>query len=441
MEGDAFTFILCGGMAKPVAPDRAHGERQNMAQVAADELDAGNAFHTPYITVGAVFPGKRDRALVEGEDTGVADGSAADIGAEILDSPFTVAKALEMHAPVFLPNRGINGWQVGVFLKSDELAKFLMEEMTEGASQHWLWHQEAGTLDAHNVALRIDARSWHDAVDMRMEEQTLVPGVQDHGEPALVGPEPAWVGKAFRESPGCRRKEELIELSGSRAKEEWAELFGQREGDHEVGSADAFAEFPFHPLSGGLFAALGAGPMVAGMIGELSAPTFGAGMEMPSHDRHTTMGKRPDGTPPRSSLLRMIPQVVRQKAAQRPDHGGTCQAARELSLPGQAAAESLHQGAAVFVASVGDMQIHHRGVDLLVSEQCLHGMQTCSGFDEMGCEAVTKGVERGIGNVEFLAGDYDQTLERTHGHRFGGAPHATRNLCRRASSASDIGEK
>jgi len=298
-----------------------------MAQVAADELDAVNAFHTPYITVGAVFPGKRDRALVEGEDTGVADGSAADIGAEILDSPFTVSKALEMHAPVFLPNRGINGWQVGVFLKSDELAKFLMEEMTEGASQHWLWHQEAGTLDAHNVALRIDARSWHDAVDMRMEEQTLVPGVQDHGEPALVGPEPAWVGKAFRESPGCRRKEELVEISGSRAKEEWAELFGQREGDHEVGSADAFAEFPFHPLSGGLFAALGAGPMIAGMIGELSAPAFGAGMEMPAHGRGAATGKRPDGTTPRSSLLRMIPQVVRQKAAQRPDHGGTCQAA------------------------------------------------------------------------------------------------------------------
>ena len=109
MEGDAFALFLGGGMAKPIAPDRAHGKRQDMAQIALHELGPGKRLHAPGIAVGAVFPGKGDARFGDGQDTGIADGGAANISTEILDGPLAIAKALEMHTPVLHPNGGING--------------------------------------------------------------------------------------------------------------------------------------------------------------------------------------------------------------------------------------------------------------------------------------------------------------------------------------------
>jgi len=330
MEGDAFPLYPGRGMAKPIAPDRAHGKRQDMAQIAPHELGAGKRLHAPGIAMGAVLPGKRDAPLVDAQDTGIADGGAANISAEILDGALAIAEALEMHAPVLLPNGGINGAQAGVFGKRDELLELLGEEMPEGASQHGLGHKEAGTLDGDNTPLLTQARARHDAMEMGMEEQSLVPRVQDHGEAALVSPEPARVGKCPGKSPACRRKEEIIELPGSLGEEERSQFLGQREGDHEVGGSDTLTKFSFHPESGGLFAALGAGAVIAGMVNKLAGPAWDAGMEMPTHGRCAAMGERPEGATPRSSLHGMIPQKVRQKAAQRPDHGGLCQAERRI---------------------------------------------------------------------------------------------------------------
>ena len=104
MEGDAFALFPGRGMAKSIAPDRAHGKRQDMTQIAAHELHPGNRLHTPGIAMGAVLPGKRDAPLGDGEDTGITDGGTANIGTEILDGPLAIAEALEMHPPVLLPN-------------------------------------------------------------------------------------------------------------------------------------------------------------------------------------------------------------------------------------------------------------------------------------------------------------------------------------------------
>lgn len=108
-------------MAKPVAAYRPHGRGQDMAQVAFHKLDAGHCFHALGIAVSAVFPGKGDARLVDSQDAGVSNGGPADVGAEILDGPPAVAEALEMNAPVFLPNAGINNRQAGVFREPEQL--------------------------------------------------------------------------------------------------------------------------------------------------------------------------------------------------------------------------------------------------------------------------------------------------------------------------------
>ena len=278
MKGDALAHGLGGGMAKPVSADRPHGQWQDMAEVAGDELDAGHFFHPPGVAVSPVFPREGDARFVDGKDAGVGDGGAADIGAEILDGPPAVTEGLEMHAPVFFPNAGIDGGQRLIGRK--ELAKrkeLACEELPERASQHGLRHEEPGALDANHAARDIDARPRHDAVEMRMEEQAPVPSVKDHREPSALGAEPARVGKRGGKRLGRRREKHLMDLPGSLREEEGAQLFGHGERDHEVGSPDAFGQFAPDPPGGGLPAALRTGAVVAGMEGEAARSALLAG--------------------------------------------------------------------------------------------------------------------------------------------------------------------
>jgi len=62
----------------------------------------------------------------------------------------------------------------------------------------------------------------------------------------------------------------MIDLLGRQGEKQGAQFFGQGEGHHEIRRANAFAQFALHPLGGGLFAALRAGPVVAGMEVELA---------------------------------------------------------------------------------------------------------------------------------------------------------------------------
>jgi len=61
-------------------------------------------------------------------------------------------------------------------------------------------------------------------------------------------------------------------------------------------------------------------------------------------------------------------------------------------LAGQSATERFDQGAGVFRALMGQMQVDHGRIDLLVPEQPLDGVEAGPGFDEMGGEAVSQGM-------------------------------------------------
>ena len=62
-----------------MAADGAHAPRQDMTQIASHELHAGHGLGAPGAALGAVFPGKGDALLVDGQDSRVADGGAADV--------------------------------------------------------------------------------------------------------------------------------------------------------------------------------------------------------------------------------------------------------------------------------------------------------------------------------------------------------------------------
>lgn len=59
---------------------------------------------------------------------------------------------------------------------------------------------------------------------------------------------------------------------------------------------------------------------------------------------------------------------------------------------------------------MSQMQIDHRALNLLVSEELLDGVEMSAGFQEMGCKAVAQSMDRGGREIEFFANHEDQAL-------------------------------
>jgi len=69
---------------------------------------------------------------------------------------------------------------------------------------------------------------------------------------------------------------------------------------------------------------------------------------------------------------------------------------------------------------VSQVQIDHGGLDLLVPQQLLDGVEMSAGFQEMGGEAVTQRMDRGGRKIELVADHGDEALEGTDRHGAGG---------------------
>ena len=115
---------------------------------------------------------------------------------------------------------------------------------------------------------------------------------------------------------------------------------GESEGDQEVGRVDQFMNSAGHPAARGQGAALWAGFVVAGMIGEMDMAAGVANKGPPTQSRSAAMGDGPDGAMLMSESAGAGCAQLRDKTAQRPQHGG--RSAHELwralnVLAGQAA--------------------------------------------------------------------------------------------------------
>ena len=71
----------------------------------------------------------------------------------------------------------------------------------------------------------------------------------------------------------------------------------------------------------------------------------------------------------------------------------------------------------------------------------LHGVQAGTAFDQMRGKAVPQRVRRGIGQVEFLAREHEQALQRVVRHRARRGVHAFGQSLRRVVATACIGEE
>lgn len=127
-DADAFAVANGSGMAKPVIADRAEAAREDMTEIAPDELSAGNGLGFELV-VGAVLPKKGDGAFGDRNDPAVGNHAAGNIVAKIADGMGTGTGRLNVNAPVFGPDVGID-----LPIVSFELGA---EVLTEGSPKLW----------------------------------------------------------------------------------------------------------------------------------------------------------------------------------------------------------------------------------------------------------------------------------------------------------------
>lgn len=385
MELNAEPVGFGGRMAKAVVTNRAQPHGQDVAKIVAHEFDAGQGFCFGAVVVGTIFPTKDDGVVCDGCDASIVDGGAGDVGAEVFDSRSAGTGGLDVDTPVLAPDLRIN---LPVLLLEQ-----LTEVLTEGGLEVGEEEQEVRIFAADKVALGIEAGAGNQAVDVRMKLQALVPGVEDCGEAADSGTQSFVVGQFFGQGAHDGGEEQVIGLFGQGAKEVGAQLGWEGEGDQEVRRVDQFVEFALDPAVIGQCAALGAGFVIAGVIGEVNVRAVFAGKDIAAQSRGAATSDGPDGAALRRRKRRMGSKKLRQKTAQRAQDGGTlahAKAGKKAWLGWEPFAELVHELQSFASALVGQMQVNHGGADLLVTEQFLDGVQMSTGFEQVGGETVAQ---------------------------------------------------
>ena len=88
-----------GGMVESAIPDAVQASWQDVAEVAAGELDAFNFTDAFDASMRAVFPAEGDVGVADGDDAAVADDAAPDVGSEVFDGIGSAAEGLHIDGP------------------------------------------------------------------------------------------------------------------------------------------------------------------------------------------------------------------------------------------------------------------------------------------------------------------------------------------------------
>ncbi len=194
-------------------------------------------------------------------------------------------------------------------------------------------------MHADELSLRVQPGPRDQAVDVGVEKQALVPGVQDGGEAVEVGVQALLGGELLGQRAGHGAKEQIESLLGLRAQEALAQLGREGEADQEAGRVDPFGQLALNPVVRGLTTALRAGLVIAGVPGEVDVAALLAGKGLPAQSRGAAMGDGPEGATLVRGQRRGGVQEGGQKLTQRSADGG---------------AHGSDQGANRFSEAVGD---------------------------------------------------------------------------------------
>jgi len=219
---------------------------------------------------GAVGPFEEDVSLgVVAEDAFGAEGTALDVSRKIAEGGFSAADGLKLDVPVDLRTEGavLVG---GEFLIDVGVLGFegAMDEASKAGGEGLVVDEELiGLFGAmEGLVFGIKGDGGDDDVDVGMVLGLAAPGVKDGGEVELKVVVFELGAGDVVQGGGAAFEEEVVEDFGL-MEAQGTELLRDGEGDHEVRDSQEFGFLLGGPLLLVARSALGAVPMVAGMVG------------------------------------------------------------------------------------------------------------------------------------------------------------------------------
>jgi hypothetical protein len=203
-------------MTEAVVADGTQSTGKNMSEVAGCKLNTADGGGFAPVVFGAVFPTEGDGVIGDLDDAGIVDGSACDVSAEIAQSGAAGTGGLDVNAPGFVPDGGID--LPVVFFEQP------VKVLAKGSLQMFEENQIMGLFRANEFSPRIESDARHQAMDVWMKTELLVPGVKHGGEAVNGGAQSFVGGKFFRERTRHSGKEKVESFFGVRSKEEAAQF-------------------------------------------------------------------------------------------------------------------------------------------------------------------------------------------------------------------------
>ena len=278
-----------------VVPDPHEAFGKDMEEEASDELFGGKSHRSLAVAVAVVSPKEGDVPVLHFEEPMVGDGDAMGIPAEVVEGLFRCGKgSFGVDTPFFLAGlteESPESLEVGEGLQFPRKLEFPFAESPLEESPE-AWAEETGkdvggkeeVVACRDPAIPFlgESASWDDAMDMRVEEKVLRPGVENGGE-ADLGSQVFRIGgdgpKGGRDGLEEEVVNDLLVVEG-----EGAEGVGKREDEVEVRDRQEFAPPSFEPFGFGQGLTLWAVPVAAGVVGDHLVAAAVAPVEMPSED-------------------------------------------------------------------------------------------------------------------------------------------------------------
>jgi len=306
---DTLAFGFCGRTEPAEITDSLEASRKNVLEEAADKLFWCDSGGLP-LALLAVLITEGDLLAIVAEDALGREGGFVDVIGQVLQCGKAGTDGHDVNDPLLAPDFSRDlAEQLGGLLESQT------QTSSETASQDLFGQQVVrifGTYPAQSIGSQ--SRAGDDVVDVQMEPKLARPGLKD-AQKTQLGAEVLGVGGDILESAGTLLEEQTVEFLLVRP-EQSAQLFWQSKGDQEIGNWKQFGLLQFDPVVGVLMAALGAGPMIAGMISEVEGATITA-VSFPAHWGGATRQNGLDGAlVRRKNLLAKAPLVLWPVAGQ-----------------------------------------------------------------------------------------------------------------------------
>ena len=262
-----------------VVADACEAARQNVHQKAADELVGREGHRFVSVSIGVVFPAERHALAVELRDPRVGDRHAMRVAGQVLEHLWCAAERwFGIDHPLSLDRLSKEPFECGCFGqrpqsagKNQLLASIRMFDQrnklaAKHATQYPHGQEEVFTSGDPGLTVRGYSTGRHDAVQMRMVQQVLAPGVQ-HGQKTYLGPQVLTVGGDLQKRLGRRPKQQAVNQARI-VQRQRPELGRQREHDMEVGHVDQLGRAGFEPAGAGGCLALWAVAIAARVVRE-----------------------------------------------------------------------------------------------------------------------------------------------------------------------------